>query len=467
MKERTDASTSMHTSGTGRDNANQGSTSQGSTSQGSTGQASTGQASTGSKSASQASARDRTLLPVFLVVFTDMLSFSLILPLLPYIAGSYGLSPFMVGLLLAMYPIGQVFGAPILGRLSDRHGRRPILLASVAGSVISLVVLALSRSIVPIFFSRLFDGLTGGNITIAQSYITDRTSPENRARSLGLIGAAFGLGFIIGPATGGILSQYGFHVPALLAASLAFANLLQIFFILPESLSREARERLRQQPRRRFSLQLAVDALRRPLVGPLLRGRVLYALSHGIFQTIFALHAQKQLGLDARSTGYILAYVGLVVVVVQATVIGRVTRRWPEASLLVGSSALLAVSYLPWAFAPSLLTLLVALIPISISSGILNTVLRSALTTAVSHDEVGSMLGIGTSLESLVSIATPIIGGFLLGAVGTWAPGVFSTLATAVLVGLLFRRLYRPYRESGSACRALNPELCDLADVAD
>ena len=245
---------------------------------------------------SKSGVRDRTLLPVFLVVFADMLSFSLILPLLPYIASSYGLSPFKVGLLLAMYPIGQVFGAPILGRLSDRHGRRPLLLASVAGSVISLVVLALSHSIVPIFLSRLFDGLTGGNITIAQSYITDRTSPENRARSLGLIGAAFGLGFIIGPATGGILSQYGFHVPALLAASLAFANLLQIYFILPESLTREARERLRRMPTRRFSPQLMVDTLRRPLVGPLLRGRVLFALAHGTFQTIFALHAPKAAG---------------------------------------------------------------------------------------------------------------------------------------------------------------------------
>lgn len=388
------------------------------------------------------------LLPVFMIVFVDLLSFSLILPLMPYIASSYGLNPFLVGLLLATYPIGQVFGTPILGRLSDRYGRKPILLVSVAGSFIALITLGLTLLFNPtgaiyiIFATRLIDGLTGGNITVAQSYISDVTTPENRAKGLGLIGAAFGLGFIFGPALGGFTSQWGYQVPALIAASLSFSNLLLISFILVESLSQEVREQMRHNEKTKFSLKILRDALAKPIVGPLLHSRVYYSIAHGVFQTIFALYAQQRLNLDAAQTGLVLGYVGILVVIVQVAAIGRLTKAYSEDTLMKASSIILALSYLIWALVPNLILLLVVLIPIAGASSILNTVLRSALTKAVDKEEIGGILGLSSSLESMTSIVTPILGGFLISSLGAWAPGVFSGFVMGTLSWFLLRKMH-------------------------
>ncbi len=390
------------------------------------------------------------LFPVFLVVFVDLLSFSLILPLMPYIAANYGLNSFFVGLLLATYPIGQVFGTPILGRLSDRFGRKPILLLSVAGTFLALISLGLillynpSGSIVLIFATRLFDGLTGGNITVAQSYISDVTTPENRAKGLGMIGAAFGLGFIFGPAIGGFTSQWGYQVPALLAAGLSFTNLILITLILPESLSAETRSKLRHSDKTKFSLKILKEALSKPIAGPLLHSRVYYSFAHGVFQTIFALYAQKRLNLDASQTGLVLGYVGILVVLVQVGAIGKLTKKYTENQLMKSSSFILVISYLLWALVPNLILLMIVLIPIAAGSGILNTVLRSALTKSVAKEEIGGILGLSSSLESMTSIITPILGGFLMASLGTWAPGIFSSIVTASLLWFISRKIAEP-----------------------
>lgn len=382
-----------------------------------------------------------SLLPIFAVVFVDMLGFGLILPLLPYIAESYHLTAFQVGLLLATFPIGQVFGAPILGRLSDRFGRKPILIISVFGTLISFLLLGLARNIWLIFASRLLDGLTGGNISVAQSYISDKTTAANRAKGLGLIGAAFGLGFIFGPAIGGSLSQFGIQVPALLSAALSMINLILIAAILPESLSREDRERLINSPQTRFSIHVLLDALRKPVVGPLLHGRFFYSFSFGLFQSIFSLYAQKRFNLDARSTGFVLAYVGILIVLIQGLAIGPLTKRYSENRLIRLASVGLSLSFILLAVAPNLISLLIVLIPLSLTSSVVNTVLRSTLTKAVRPEEIGGILGLSTSLESVTSIVTPVLGGFLIGSLGTWAPGTLSALIMGSLAYFMARKL--------------------------
>jgi DHA1 family tetracycline resistance protein-like MFS transporter len=402
------------------------------------------------------------LLPVFLVVFVDLLGFGLILPLLPYYADSYGASPIVVGLLTASYAAAQLLGAPLLGRLSDRYGRRPILLVSIFGTFGGFVLLGVAETLgdglanwfglassanvfilVLLFVSRMIDGLTGGNISVAQAYITDVTTEENRAKGLGMIGAAFGLGFIIGPATGGLLSSYGYAAPAFAAAGMAFINLAAVYFFLPESLTPGKRAEMAahksEQPS--FSLKSLWQALSRPRVGPLLSIRFSFGLAFSIFQTIFALYALYRLDLDARATGFILTYVGVLSVIVQGYAVGKLSIKFKDNHLIMVSTLLMAGSLLAWALAPNVITLLVIMIPLAFSGGILGTILNSALTKAVYPEEVGGTLGLSASLESLTRVIAPSLGGFLLGQVGTWAPGVLASLIMVWVSVYAWRRL--------------------------
>jgi DHA1 family tetracycline resistance protein-like MFS transporter len=413
--------------------------------------------------------QNKRLATIFVIVFVDLLGFGLILPLLPYYAERFGASPFIVGLLAASYAAAQLVGAPVLGRLSDRHGRRPVLLVSIAGTLVGFLLLGLAEplgtwlaGLLPaslsgeelvaatnaiilgiLFFSRILDGITGGNISVAQAYITDITDEENRARGLGLVGAAFGLGFIIGPAAGGALSAGGrYAVPAFFAAGVAFLNWIAVLLWLPESLTEEVKARLAEQPARAIlSLKELWEALRQPRFGPLLRIRLFYGLAFATFTGVFALYAQYRLELDSTQTGYILAYVGLLSVLVQGLAIGRLSKRYPDNRLIFGAVVVLAVSLLSWAFAPNVPVLLIVLAPVSFAAGVLNTVINSAITKAVHAEEVGGALGLAASIESLTRVIGPAAGGFLLGALGTWAPGVIGAVLMAWLVSYVWRRL--------------------------
>jgi DHA1 family tetracycline resistance protein-like MFS transporter len=375
---------------------------------------------------------NKRLLALFLVVFIGLLGFSIILPLLPYIAQTYGADPFTVGVLVASYAAAQLIGAPILGRLSDRFGRRPILFISVLGTLISLIMIALSHSLWFLFASRMLDGLTGGNISVAQAYITDVTDVKNRARGLGLIGAAFGLGFIFGPVSGGLLSQWGYALPAFVAAALTLVSLVMIAVWLPESLPLEKRV-VKQKIMPPLNFKSMTNALRRPKIGPLLQIRFLFAMAFSTFQTIFSLYALKRFNLTAQDTGYVLTYVGLLSVFVQGFMIGKLSARFSEESLILVSTALMTVGCLGWALAPSVPILLVAMLPIAMAGGTLNTVINSALTHAAPQVEAGGLLGLSTSLESLTRVISPSLGGLLMQKISPAAPGFFTALIMALV----------------------------------
>jgi len=409
--------------------------------------------------------KNSRLLTIFLIVFVDLLGFSLILPLLPYYAESFGATPVIVGLLVGSYAAAQLIGAPLLGRLSDRIGRRPVLLLSVSGTILGFILLGLadplgrllaglasSQSanvfiVAVLFFSRILDGLTGGNLTVAQAYIADVTDEANRAKSLGLIGAAFGLGFILGPAAGGLLSQWGYSVPAFTAALVSALNLLAIFFFLPESLSPERRENMVNHQRPPFTLKTLLAVLNRPKVGPLLHVRLFYGLAFATFQSIFSLYAQS-IGLSSRTTGFVLAYVGLLAVITQAGLIGPLTRRFRETWLIISGLWVMGISLLAWAFTSQLWLLLVVILPLSFSGGVLNTVIQSSISKSVSRDEIGGILGISASLEALTRVVAPSVGGFLLGYFGRWAPGVFTALLMVWAVSFAYRRIIIPTRRT-------------------
>ena len=405
--------------------------------------------------------KNSRLLTIFVIVFVDLLGFSLILPQLPYYAESFGATQVIIGLLVASYAAAQLIGAPLLGRQSDRFGRRPVLLLSVAGTITGFLLLgfapALGNFLAPmlgfpsadpliiaiLFFSRILAGLTGGNITVAQAYIADVTDEANRAKGLGLIGAAFGLGFIIGPAAGGLLSQWGYSVPAFTAAAVAAVNFIAIYFLLPESLTAERREEISQRKQLPFSIKALLEVLQRPKVGPLLNVRFFYGLGFSMFTGIFSLYTQA-IGLNPQTTGYILAYVGLISVIVQGVLIGQLTKRFRENWLIITGLWVMALALLAWGFTIKLWVLLVVILPIGLAGGVLNTVLQSAISKSVHRDEIGGILGIAGSLEAFTRVFAPSIGGLLLQSLGLWAPGVFSAVAMGWAVLFAYRRIILP-----------------------
>jgi len=387
--------------------------------------------------------RDRRLLIIFCFVLVDMLSFSLVLPLLPGYAARFGASPLVTGLIFSGYPLMQVIAAPILGRLSDLYGRKPILLLSIAGTAGALLLLGFANTLWMLFASRLLDGITGGNISVAQAYMADITSEADRGKAFGLVGAAFGLGFIVGPLTGGLLATYGMQVPPFVAAGLAVVNLLLVTFVLHESLSVERRAEIAAAPARGFSLHELAGTLRLPRVGPLMRVRIVIGFTYAVFEGGFTLWASIGLGLTARDIGFVLAYVGIIQVIIQMGLIGPLTKRFSDPQLIVGASALAAVMLALWGASPNMWTLLALLPFLSLGMAVSNTIIGSAPTKAVDPDEVGGIIGLATSVGSLMRVPAPSVAGLLIQSVGVWAPGVLAGVLTAAAVPYAYARLVR------------------------
>ncbi len=384
---------------------------------------------------------NKRLFSIILVVFIDLLGFSLILPLLPYYAKTFAANQTTTGILIASYAVMQLIGAPILGRLSDRFGRRPVLLLSVFGTFLGFLLLGFANALWMLFVSRIIDGLTGGNLSVAQAYISDVTDEKSRSKGLGMIGAAFGLGFIIGPVTGGLLSQWGYAVPAFAAAAISFINLILIYAWLPESLTEEKRSQMTEK-RPAITLNALLVAFQRPFTGSILITRFFFGLAFAIFQTIFSLYALAKFNLTARDTGFVLTYVGVLSVIVQGFLVGRLTTRFREDLLITASVVLMAISLLGWALAPSLIWLYIIMTPTALSGGLLNTLLSSTLTKAVAPQEIGGILGLSAAVESSTRIIAPLLGGLLLQQIGTWAPGAFGAVLMVGVSIFVFITIY-------------------------
>jgi DHA1 family tetracycline resistance protein-like MFS transporter len=242
---------------------------------------------------------------------------------------------------------------------------------------------------------------------------------------------------------GGFLSTWGYSLPAFVAAGLAFLNIIAIYFWLPESLTSARRDAAKESKQPGFTLQALLQALKRPIVGPLLIVRFFFGMAFATFQTIFALYAQYKLALTPQAVGYVLTYVGVLSVLVQGVGIGLLTKKYTENQLIITGLWLMTLGLVGWAFTPNLGVLLVVMLPLALAGGVLNTVINSSISKAVEVDEIGGMLGISASLESATRVISPSIGGYLLQQFGAWAPGIFSALIMSYALWLAYQRIIK------------------------
>jgi predicted MFS family arabinose efflux permease len=346
--------------------------------------------------------KNRSALAIlFVIVFIDLLGFGMVIPVMALYAERLGAPDAQIGWLMTGYSAMQFVFTPIWGRLSDRHGRRPLLLLSIVMTAVGFLGYALAPSFAWLLVSRLFAGAATANIAIAQAYIADVTPPEGRARGMGLIGAAFGLGFVLGPAIGGLLSSVSLAVPGYAAAALAAANGLAAFFVLPEPAAHVRAER-------RPHLEALLGGVSRPGIRRLILIYFIAILAFSGMEATFALLAVHRYGLDQRQVSYVFALIGVVATVVQGGLIGPLSRRFGERALLVAGLLLQAAALAALPYAGSVAGLLVATVPLAFGSSLTIPSLTSLISRSARAEDQGGTLGIGQSAAALGRIAGPI-----------------------------------------------------------
>jgi len=355
--------------------------------------------------------KDRSPLPlIFGTIFLDLVGFGIVIPVLPLYAERFGASPLVVGLLLGIYSAMQCLFAPILGRLSDRVGRRPVLLVSVIGTAAGFLLMGLANSLWLLFVARVIDGVTGGNISTAQAYIADVTPPEQRSRGMGLIGAAFGLGFICGPALGGLLSHVSLAAPFIFASFLAAVNAVAIYCFLPESLPVERRAETRE--RAAFSA-LVRQARQRPL-GVILAAYFFTTVSFSLLTATYALFTERRFGYNAAQNGYLFAGQGLLGAIIQGGLLGWLVKAFGDKKLVVAGTATLALSLFLLPLSGTTAALLLVTTGVAIGHSLVLAPLNGLASKGVSEASQGRVLGMMQSASSFARIVGPVLGGWLL-----------------------------------------------------
>lgn len=392
--------------------------------------------------------RKASLLVLFLTVFIDLIGFGMVIPFLSYYAREYGASGIAVGAVVGIYSIMQFFFAPVWGRLSDRVGRRPILLLSLTASFTGYLLFAFSRSLTVLFLSRVIAGIGGANIGTAQAYIADSTAPEERAKGMGLIGAAFGLGFILGPPLSGVLAavgtRHGLHgnlLPGLVAAGLSFTAFLVALSVLAESKPANLTPRSGRPPQ--FDPRLWRDMGTNPLLLSLMSGLFLTLLAVAGMEISVTLHARDRFRFTQLDMAYFFLFMGVIVATIQGGLIGRFVRRVGEKGVIIVGAASFTLGF---ALVPSIyrvpLLYFVAFF-IAIGQGLCYPALTSLVSKVSPESERGGMLGLATSVGSLARFVGPIVAGFLYdlgGAAGAFYGGAV-VMTAALLIALGMRKM--------------------------
>jgi multidrug resistance protein len=395
--------------------------------------------------------------PLFVVLFTvfiDLLGFGIVLPILPYYAKRFGASELMIGVIIASFSLMQFLFAPFWGRLSDKYGRRPVLLISVAGSVLSYAQFALADSLGALLISRVLAGIAGANIAAAQAYIADITPPAERARGMGYIGAAFGLGFTIGPGLAGFAHRWGPEAPGWLAAGLSLVNLVLAWFLLPESLPPERRA---DTHRRAVNLEAARRVMRHAVLAPV--GWLFCATSFAAaaLTSMLALFLEARFRMGETSAANVFALMGLVIAVVQGGFVHPLVRRLGERAVALGGVSLLTATLFFFPVALSRPLLYVAVLLYAVAIGVTGPSAISLVSRVADAREQGEVIGVVQSLASLARVVGPLWGGFTFRALGISAPFVSGGVACALVAVYFWRTARRDWGLGIGSTRSPNP----------
>lgn len=357
------------------------------------------------------------LIIIFVTVFIDLIGFGMVIPILPYYANiePFLATPFQIGILVGIYSLMQFFFSPVLGRLSDKYGRRPILFISILGSAVGYFVMGFAETLFLVFLGRIIGGITGANISTAQAYIADVTTKENRAKGMGLFGAAFGVGFILGPAIAGVLSKYGVQVPFYFAAALSLANAVMLYLVLPESLKPNTAAKLPEQKNRFTEI---FESLGEKEFGVINLVYFLLVTSFSIMTYAFVLYTAYRFGYDPEHNGYLFAYIGVIAIVSQGFLFDRLVTKFGESLLIAVGCVLMVVSL----FAVPLIgpqsggvvALLIGMAVLSVGNSLASPALTSLASKRAEDHDQGRTMGILQSVASLARVIGPLIGGILL-----------------------------------------------------
>jgi len=371
---------------------------------------------------------------IWLTLFLDLLGFGIVIPVLPYYATEHGASPAVVTLLSTSFSLAQFVMAPVLGRISDRHGRRPVMLLSIAGSCASMLVLGFATTLWMVFLARLVSGTCNANVSTANAYIADRVAPRDRARYMGMMGSAIGMGFVFGPAIGGLLSTPGHpELPFLCAAVLAAVNWVMAWVWLPESVERKRASAATGGSSPWRSLGRLLDVRGTPLAA-------LVMVSFGFFfafsamESTMALLTEARLGWDARHTGYMFSMVGACIVISQTVLLGRLVRRFGEKRTLVIGLVVQAVGLAGCAIAFTVVHMVVSAAFIAVGNGLVSPSTSAIVSRVSSAEDQGLNLGLVQSAAALSRIFGPALAGVLFEHI---SPGAPMAVAAVVVIGVV------------------------------
>jgi MFS transporter, DHA1 family, tetracycline resistance protein len=382
----------------------------------------------------------RPLLVIFLTILVNLIGFGIIIPLLPFYAETFGASPFAIGLLFAIFSLCQLFAAPVLGQWSDRYGRRPILILSLAGTAVSFVMMALASSFAMLFVARIVDGLSGGNISTARAYVADITAPKDRSRAYGLIGVAFGLGFILGPALSGLLAGVSITAPIWAAAGITVIAMVMAWLWLPETVHRT-------HAGAGSPVHHLAEMMRRPNLRRVLAIDFVYWFAFAVFQTTFGLFAARRFHFNVSQTGYYFAAFGLMGAIVQGGMIHPIVRRLGDKPAFMLGLVCAAAGLVATALTHSVAVFTLTLVPLALGIGLGHPTMTSLVSRAGRRDEQGRVQGAASAIESLGRTLGPVWGSASLQRFGEATP--YLSAAAILMLTLMLSVGYDAADETG------------------